>query len=226
MTIAYQSSASAEATSLTLPSHQAGDILLMVAYKSTNNPATIPSGWMAIANANFVSIAGNSLFAFKVAQTNSETSGTWTGAELLVCAVYRPTSNYHMANVAAINRIATSVQVNLTQKSSYNLVNSSEFNLQASASVVVGIITTDDITAGIDGARTSLTLRASHAGTSVGKIAIYDTSTATSSFAFNSAFLGSAINTVNATVELLDIGITQTAGGGVRIPNIRGGADQ
>ena len=214
MTIAFQASAAAEATTLTLPSHRAGDVLLMVSYKSTNNPATIPSGWFSCANGNFNGIAGNTQVAFKIANSSSETSGTWTSAEFLVCAVYRPTANYHIATISPLNRTASSVQVNLSQKSANSGVNSGAgLHLQAASSVVVGILTTNDKTAMINGSRTALTLRADHSGASANRVTVYDTGSAVSSFAFNSVSLGSAIVSVNATVELLDTGIAIASAG-------------
>ena len=214
MTIAFQASAAAEATTVTLPVHRAGDLLLMVSYKSTNNPATIPSGWFSCSNANFNGIAGNTQIAFKIAASSSETSGTWTSAEFLVCAVYRPTTNYHYATIAPLNRVTSSVQVNLTQKSANSGVNSgAAVNLQAASSVVVGVITTNDRTALINGTRTALTLRADHQGTSSNRITIYDTGSSVSACAFNSFSLGSAITSVNGTIELLDSGIAIASAG-------------
>lgn len=82
-------SAAAPATSLTLPAHKTGDLLVMFAYRSGSTSApTIPSGWTtwgAGAGANLNASAGG----YKVATSDAETSGEWTAATWLECHVYR-----------------------------------------------------------------------------------------------------------------------------------------
>jgi hypothetical protein len=81
---------SAEASTVTIPAgHKAGDIILIFAYRdgSATNP-TIPAGWTKITN----TLDGTSCsvsIGWKVAQSGSETSGTWTNATHLQVIVYR-----------------------------------------------------------------------------------------------------------------------------------------
>lgn len=88
MAISYVSSASAAATSLTMPSHQAGDLLVAYAFwdGSTAGP-TIPAGWSQIQTAGANTCSHK--VAIKWATSSSETSGTWTNATGLVIHVYR-----------------------------------------------------------------------------------------------------------------------------------------
>lgn len=90
MAISYISQASVEATSITIPSHQAGDLLLIFAFvdASVTEP-TLPAGWTSIATTTLASPACASRIGYKIATSGSETSGTWTGATGLVCQVYR-----------------------------------------------------------------------------------------------------------------------------------------
>src|ERR1044072_1815463 len=82
--------ASAEGTTITIPSgHRVGDVIIIWAFRdgSVTNP-TVPAGWTSIS----ATIDGTSCSAsvgYKIATSNSETSGTWTNATGLVCMVYR-----------------------------------------------------------------------------------------------------------------------------------------
>lgn len=92
MAISYVSNNIAGSTSLTMPSHQGGDLLLMWAFRDGNTTApSIPAGWTDLGTNS-----GNGCSArlgYKIAASGSETSGTWTNASVLACMVYRGTSN-------------------------------------------------------------------------------------------------------------------------------------
>jgi len=88
MTISFVDATSAEATSLTMPTHQAGDLLLFFAYRRANNTVpTLPSGWKFLTSA----FGSNNAFivGWCVASSSSITSGTWTNAEMVACGVWR-----------------------------------------------------------------------------------------------------------------------------------------
>lgn len=90
MTISFVGIATAAATTLTLPSHQKGDVLLMSSVGVSNVP--VPNGWTVI---NALASTTRNFLAYKIATgTNSEVSGTWSLATLLCCTVYRDTTNY------------------------------------------------------------------------------------------------------------------------------------
>lgn len=83
-------SRAAEATTVTIPAgHQAGDIILIFAFRdgSTTNPS-IPAGWTNITNTTDGTLCSVSI-GWKIAANSSETSGTWTNATHLQCVVYR-----------------------------------------------------------------------------------------------------------------------------------------
>lgn len=78
----------AQAATVSIPAHQAGDIILICAYRSNNTPANLPAGWT-----NVQSGGANSLsmrVGRRVASGSGTTSGTWTNANALICEVYRP----------------------------------------------------------------------------------------------------------------------------------------
>lgn len=85
--------ASIEATSITLPTHQLGDIILIFAFRdnSTTNP-TLPTGFTNITN-TLDGTTCSVTMGWKIAGSNAETSGTWTNATGLICHVYRGVDN-------------------------------------------------------------------------------------------------------------------------------------
>jgi surface protein len=89
-------------TSATLPAHQAGDLILAFAFRdgSTTLP-TQPSGWTSIDTAAANTCAAR--FSFKVAASDSETTGTWTNATTTIFLVYRG------VNVADLGSIYVSI---------------------------------------------------------------------------------------------------------------------
>ncbi|AKJ72194.1 hypothetical protein TPA4_29 [Tsukamurella phage TPA4] len=74
-------------TSGTLPTHAAGDLILMFSSRNTSSAATMPGGWidLGVRTSTVVSIRA----AYKIAASSSETSGTWTNSNELSCRVYR-----------------------------------------------------------------------------------------------------------------------------------------
>lgn len=76
-------------TSFTMPSHNAGDLLVVFAYRDGNNTApTVPSGW-SVWGAASGGTSNSSVGAYKIAKTNSETSGTWTNANSTAIQIFR-----------------------------------------------------------------------------------------------------------------------------------------
>jgi len=89
MAIDFIGAVSALATSVPLGSHQKGDIFIAAAIRTANVTASLPAGWIG-----FFSAGTNNLsmrLGFRVAQSDSETSGTWTNATGLSIIILRPT---------------------------------------------------------------------------------------------------------------------------------------
>lgn len=92
MTIALQGSDTANSTTITMPSHAAGDLLLFFAYRDNSATLpTIPSGW--VTRVGLTQSTGSLAIAYKYAQTTSETSGTWTNATQIFASVWRGDPN-------------------------------------------------------------------------------------------------------------------------------------
>lgn len=88
MAISFIGAVSANATSLTPPAHEAGDLLVCFAFRNgSTTAATLPSGWTNIANNGANTCSGR--IAYRIATSSSTTCTGWTNASGLVLHVYR-----------------------------------------------------------------------------------------------------------------------------------------
>ena len=99
--------------SATLPAHQAGDLILAFVFRdgSTTLP-TQPSGWTTLAS-RFSSLAGaaSSRLSYKIAQSGSETSGTWTNATAAIFVIYRGAYTTDLTSTYAQNTLNTTTTI-------------------------------------------------------------------------------------------------------------------
>lgn len=95
MAVSFVNSAGANATTITIPTgFAAADIILIFAYSSTVTAPALPAGYTNI----FVQTTNSGLrLGYKIA-AGGDTSGTWTGADYLICGVYRGASGIGGAN--------------------------------------------------------------------------------------------------------------------------------
>ncbi len=88
MAVSYISSDSAAANTVTMPTHQALDLILVFAFRDGNTTApTMPSGYTLINTSGANTCSG--ILAYKIANSAAETTGTWTNATGIVVQVYR-----------------------------------------------------------------------------------------------------------------------------------------
>ena len=75
-------------TSATLPTHQAGDLILAFAFRdgSTTLP-TQPAGWTLV-ESNTAS-SSSARLSYKIAASSGDSTGTWTNASTVIFLVYR-----------------------------------------------------------------------------------------------------------------------------------------
>jgi surface protein len=108
--ITYVGAASG-ADSATLPAHQAGDLILAFAFRDGSTAATtLPTGWTSLASAG--SNATHGRLAYKVAESSSETTGTWINATTVVFLVYR--GDYDLTNIQAMDTTTTGIGTTVT----------------------------------------------------------------------------------------------------------------
>lgn len=96
MTIQFVGAASANATSVAIPAHQSGDLLVIAAYcNASATTPTIPNNWIGAISGGGSS---NYLGVFWLEATSAAmTSGAWTGVDHLICSVYRPSTGRRLA---------------------------------------------------------------------------------------------------------------------------------
>jgi hypothetical protein len=87
MSIIRASFTSALGTSVSIGSHQAGDLMLAFANRNNSTAASVPNDWTLVSSAGGAGVSV--VAAFKFARSSSETSGTWANASSLHCGVYR-----------------------------------------------------------------------------------------------------------------------------------------
>lgn len=117
MAIQRVSEASDLANSLTLPTHQEGDLIIVVASLNATGGITLPSGWRDL----FFS-AGSGIttrIAGRMAKSSSESSGTWTGADAIHAVVYRSTAGC-LWIPAVTGSLAVSTTVTYAANSQYD----------------------------------------------------------------------------------------------------------
>jgi hypothetical protein len=117
MAISLHSSASAQAQSITIPTHQAGDVIVVFAGRNNTTAPTIPSGWVTLATTGASN--ASSVAVFRIAKSSSETSGTFTNASVLHALVYRPSAGVVVASTALAGSAATSATINYPALANY-----------------------------------------------------------------------------------------------------------
>lgn len=214
MTISYIGSATAEAASVALPSHQAGDLLVVtLGMLSSYAVPTIPAGWSLAYNRAFGSnrVVG---VGYKTAASSGETSGTWTGANLIIASVYRDSDNVlalHCPN-------STSVASTFVRYSGIGAVTALSAGIaqrmQQSAGWVIGAACIVENSAGAASAPSGMVNRANIQGASAGELTQHDTNGAVSSWSQTDIASSSTANSVSVVCEILDTGVAKSAGGG------------
>lgn len=111
MTISLVGQASASATTVTLPAHQTGDLIIISARRANNTPASLPAGWT-----NILSATGTGTLSIRtgrlIATGSGHTSGTWSNASHLIASVWRSDSG--TLSVGASAETGSSSSSNLT----------------------------------------------------------------------------------------------------------------
>lgn len=94
MSISYINSASAAATSVAIPTHRVGDLIIVFAYRNGNNTApTQPAAGGTVPTWNTISSSGgnlnSSIISYAFATATNTTTGTWTNATQIHVLIYR-----------------------------------------------------------------------------------------------------------------------------------------
>ncbi|WP_176112810.1 hypothetical protein [Mycobacterium sp. 96-892] len=128
--ISFVSANSSTTGSVTIPTHQVGDLILLCAFDSQNTAPTKPSAGGTVPNWNYIDNTNTSAgqaavtTAWFIATATNTTSGTWTWAEQMIAAVVTgpvgttPIGGHAAVGGAAANVTAPSVTMTHTDGSS------------------------------------------------------------------------------------------------------------
>ena len=220
MTISRVGFASANGTSLTLPTHQAGDFIAISAFRDgyTAGSLSVPSGWLMLD----YRAAGQFQLAtaYQIANGSAEVSGTWTGATQIIAVVYRHATHI----LAAANRTvanAGSATISYTAMSGGASGVSSVTDKWAIGVAGVILNSTDAETA-----PTGMTNVTSIAGASTGELVWHDSNANISWSTNRTVTINTSTQHGEIVFEVVQTNLLKSSGGGFRAVNIRGGADQ
>lgn len=213
MTVSRVGTAAANATSVTLPAHQVGDLIIVAAWRDgyTATPLAAAAGWSLIT----LRFAGQFTMAIaaKIATSSAELSGTWLGATQIIAAVYRHSTNYlAIGQVQSANAGSSTINYGGFSQAS----NITDRWAVAFAGTILN--TTD-----IETAPTGLTNITSIAGSSTGELVLHDSGA-------NIAWTTNRTVTINTNTqhgenvfEVVDSGVSKTATGMLIHPGMSGG---
>lgn len=210
MAISFISFASAESTSISsMPSHQAGDLLVIYAFRTSSNAVpTTPSGWTTVWSNN--TSGRGSVVGCVVATSESMTSGTWTNAEGMLCVVYRDSTNY--CGIGAVSRTNGTTTTTIGYSGSILPGRSGTSPTIEAWHVSFGGCNSNSTD--FDSAPAGMTNRGSLAGTAAFEITAHDTNATSSSWSNVNRTNSSSVSYHTFTLELFDTGIAKTASGG------------
>lgn len=226
MTVSFVGSASAEATSVTLPAHQAGDLIVIFAGRTgSTGPPSVPAGWRFAAQSSVSGVAPPSLGAsvgWKIAASSAETSGTWTGASMLLAVVIRDDTN--LLVIGALNKnVGSSSTVNYAAlvTNTGQTVAGMRFT---SSYVLLPVMATSN-TSDIDTPPTASTSKiVSLVGSAAIEMAIHRTNTEVTNWASTNYTANETVRYATWSIEILDTGYAKASAGGMILhPGMSGG---
>ena len=194
MAISFVGAADAAATSITLPAHAADDLIIISAHRADSSSAiTLPAGFTELFGG--ASSTSYMRVGYKVAASASETSGTWTGAQSIVVAVYRG-----IDPADPVGAVASTIHSALTGQNTYPALTLERTDNTSWVTLVGGA---DDATSPL-GPPSGTTSRAFRKN-SLSETAIFDSNAGVSSWTAKTGTEG--FNTsprISVSVELLE----------------------
>lgn len=124
MAISFIGQASSSLTTITPPSHQAGDLFLILGFRDgSNSTPTKPLDYAQLQTVT--SNSAGSMFAYKLATSSGESGGTWANATGLILLVYRgvdqvtPIGGSSVSTASSTTVSYPAVPMSVTNGSSY-----------------------------------------------------------------------------------------------------------
>ena len=209
MTVSFVSASAVQAATMTLPAHQAGDLIILMAHCATNASPVVPAGWASPQIRN--SSPRGAALAYKIALSSAETSGTWGQTNGLMAVVYRDNANY-----LVIGGVSQSESASTTVSFAGLAVKNSSTNIKMrsdSAVIAMGVWANANNTT-MQQSPTGTTNRLNFVGANY-EAAWHDTSSPVASIAATTITANVAVVTMSFTMEILDTGAPKTSAGGL-----------
>jgi hypothetical protein len=215
---------SAEANTVSPPSHVAGDTLVaIVARHGSATAPSIPAGWLVMQNRGVTTGTATRclIVAVKIAATAAETFGTWTNATHVMCAVYRD-ANILVGggSVGSGQNATTSVQYIALVGQSALSANPNRF--AAASSLLLAATYVTDNGSAITTPPTGMSHRATLTGATTGRLVLHDTNGAVGSWSLQTVAVATT-DSVTVLAELADSGCAKSSGSGGASRLINGG---
>jgi hypothetical protein len=216
MSVSFVAATSAEATSLTLPTHQAGDLLAVAGWRNSNSIIGVPSGWFTGA-ATRAGVGGLTtiVVGWKIASSASEVSGTWTDAALLVSVVYRHSTNHIVLRAANAVSATSSSNINwpgIVTFDSAPAAGDPSARMSVSSGWLFRVGGSLSNASSIATAPIDATNRVNIKGTSANELTWHDSNAGVGSFTARTSAIGLTSNQLALAGEILDTGIPKSSG--------------
>jgi len=186
-------SASASGSTLTIPAHIAGDLIVAYAYRDGSTVPTRPSGWTLIREGTGSSTAA--VLAYQVATGAGTAFGTWTSANVVACLVYRGSDASAASPIGVFD-----MDAGTTATMTYATLPLSRVD---GSSWVAGFAGISLGTSDVQTAPTGMVNQTSAANGSIAKIAAHDTNAAVNVWGLQTVTLNGAAPWRSITVEIL-----------------------
>ena len=220
MAISRVGSASAQATTITIPTHQSGDLILICAGRNNTTAPTIPSGWVIMSNTGASGVSSS--IGWKIAQSSSETSGTWTNTSVLHCVVYRGSTGILTISSAVGPGGGTSTSVSYSATT-----NGLVYRSGVDDNWYIGNGFQLNSTNSLETAPSGMTNVNVESSAGVWKSVLHDTNASQlSNWAVASTTVATSAAYITRVLQLFEFDGPAFGSGGFRPVNIRGGADQ
>jgi hypothetical protein len=220
VSISRVGSGSAQATTIAIPTHAIGDLIVIAANRNNTTAPTVPSGWV-IANNTGVSGTSTAL-AWKIAKTSSETSGTWTNASAMHVAVYRAD-----AGLLAVSTALGAAAFSGTTVPYNGQVNGIVYRTGLLDNWYFATAVQLNSANSLETAPSGMTNINVESSPGVWKSVMHDTNgSQLSSWANTNVTVANIANGQTRLIQIFEFDGPTGTGGGVRMVNIRGGADQ
>ena len=186
----FVGAATAASSSVTLPSHQTGDLIIIVAARASSSQSAA-AGYTSLSTANSGSNVAYNV-GYKYAASSGESSGTWTGATAIAAMVFR---GFHPTAAVSATYLDTDSATGST-KISYPSITSIDTNESTSWQLLVGAVASTTST--VENPPGSHTLRANRVGTGI-EIAAFTRSIVSTA---GTAALGLSTDWLSVTLEI------------------------